>query len=364
MLKWSASSETPPNIRICRRFSGVTTAFSWAFKRIRADLRGNFVKKAEQARRLLCHRNFYGDFFPAMEYNTLITTILEEFSLKKLNDAINRFCAMHPNLAIPGLMRYIVISNALLYIVSMFDQSGLLWGFLAMDAAAVLRGQIWRLVTYVLIPVGGTPLSVLLSLIFYYWLGESMERLWGSAKFTFYYVSGTLLSALASILALFLDGYAFRLYGAVYVNAALFFAFALTYPEAMVRLFYIIPVKMKWLAILEAVLYGVSVAQGIAAGQWGRALTPVIALLNLFIFFSPDFLRRAEQVRAHNRREAVQFRRAVKEQKREKGYNHKCTVCGRTDTDCPDLQFRYCSKCAGYHCYCEDHIFNHVHFTE
>ena len=173
-----------------------------------------------------------------------------------------------------------------------------------------------------------------------------MERLWGSAKFTFYYVSGTLLSALASILALFLDGYAFRLYGAVYVNAALFFAFALTYPEAMVRLFYIIPVKMKWLALLEAVLYGVS------------------ALLNLFIFFSPDFLRRAEQVRAHNRREAVQFRRAVKEQKREKGYNHKCTVCGRTDTDCPDLQFRYCSKCAGYHCYCEEHIFNHVHFTE
>lgn len=299
-----------------------------------------------------------------MEYNTTITTIMEEISLKKLNEAIERFCATHPKLAIPGLMRYIVISNALVYIVSMFDRSGLLLGLLAMDAASVLRGQIWRLATYVLIPTGGSPLSVLLSLIFYYWLGESMERLWGSAKFTFYYVSGMLLSALASILAFFLDGYAVPLYGALYVNAALFFAFALTYPEAMVRLFYIIPVKMKWLAAAEAVLYGVGVVQGVLAGQWGRALTPVIALLNLFIFFSPEFSRKADAVRAHNRPEAVRFRKAVKQQQREKGYNHKCTVCGRTDTDYPDLQFRYCSKCAGYHCYCEDHIFNHVHFTQ
>ena len=59
-----------------------------------------------------------------------------------------------------------------------------------------------------------------------------------------------------------------------------------------------------------------------------------------------------------------QMRQAVKQQTQEKGYHHKCAVCGRTDTDYPDLQFRYCSKCAGYHCFCQDHIFNHVHFTE
>ena len=284
--------------------------------------------------------------------------------MRKLNDAIDRFCALHPRLGSPGLMRYIVIANAAIYIFSMFDQSGMLLSLLAMDANAVLHGQLWRIVTFVLIPIGGHPFSVLLSLFFYYWLGESMERLWGSTKFTVYYVSGMLLNVLASILALFLDGFAFPLYGAGYVNAALFFAYALTYPEAGVRIMYIIPVKMKWLAIFEAVVYAGAVVYGIAMGAWGYALTPIVSMLNLFVFFSPDFYRRADSVRAHNRREAVQFRKAVKEQQRQKGYNHKCEVCGRTDTEYPDLQFRYCSKCSGYHCFCEEHIFNHTHHME
>lgn len=283
--------------------------------------------------------------------------------MKKLNDAISRFCAMHPNLAIPGLMRYIVIANAVIYIFSMFDRSGLLLRFLAMDPAAVLHGQIWRLVTYVLIPTGSSPFLVLLSLVFYYWLGESMERLWGSTRFTFYYVSGMLLTALGSVLAYLLGSY-IPLYGAGYVNAALFMAYALTYPEATVYVMFILPVKMKWLGILEAAGYVLAVVMSLLSREWGAALLPVLAFLNLLIFFSPDFSRRAGAVRAHNRREAVQFRRAVREQKREKGYNHKCEVCGRTDTEFPDLQFRYCSKCSGYHCYCEEHIFNHIHYTD
>lgn len=284
--------------------------------------------------------------------------------MRKLNDAIGRFCAMHPRLGVPGLMRYLVAANAAVYIFTLFDRSGLLLSALAMDAAAVLHGQLWRVVTFVLIPTGSSPLSVLLSLFFYYWLGESMERLWGSTKFTVYYASGMLLSVLASILALFLDGFAFPLYGAGYVNAALFFAYALTYPETVVRLFFIIPVKMKWLALLEAAVYAFSVVYGVILGAWGYALTPVVAMLNLFVFFSPEFRRRADTVRAHNRREAVQFRRAVKEQQRQRGYNHRCEVCGRTDAEHPDLQFRYCSKCSGYHCFCEEHIFNHAHHTD
>lgn len=284
--------------------------------------------------------------------------------MKKLNDAIDRFCALHPRLGIPNLMRYIVAANAVIYILGVFDQSGLLYSTLALDAASVLHGQIWRIVTFVLLPTGGRPLEVLLSLFFYFWLGESMERLWGSTKFTVYYVSGMLLSTLASILALFLDGFAFPLFGAGYVNSALFFAYALTYPDAIVRVMYILPVKMKWLAIIEAAVYVLAVVYGAVMGAWGYALTPIIAMLNLFIFFSPDFSRRADQFQARHRSEAVQFRKAVKEQKRQRGYNHKCEVCGRTDTDFPDLQFRYCSKCTGYHCYCEEHIFNHVHHTE
>ena len=282
--------------------------------------------------------------------------------MKKLNEAVERFCALHPRLGIPGLMRYIVGANAVIYLLSLFARGGSL-NFLCMDPASVLRGELWRIVTYVLLPTNGG-IFLVISLFCYYWLGESLERLWGSTKFTVYYVSGTLLTALASLLAYLIDGISVPIYGAVYVNTALFLAFALNYPDAMVNIYFIIPVKMKWLAALEGILYALSVVTAIAARMWGQALMPIVALLNLFVFFTPDFLRKADRVKAHTRPQAVQFRRAVKEQQRQKGYHHKCSVCGRTDTDYPDLQFRYCSKCAGYHCFCEDHIFNHTHFTE
>ena len=283
--------------------------------------------------------------------------------MRKLNDAIDRFCALHPRLGISGLMRYIVIANALIYVVSIFDKSGLLLSALAMSPEAVLHGQVWRLATYVLIPTSGG-FWLVVSLMFYYWLGDALERLWGSAKFTVYYLSGTLLSALAALLVYAVDRQPVALFGASYVNTALFMAYALTYPDAMVRIYFILPVKMKWLAVLEGALYVIQILQHLAARQWGMALMPVIAMLNLFVFFSPDFSRRVDRFQARHRSEAVQFRKAVKEQKRQKGYNHKCEVCSRTDTDFPDLQFRYCSKCTGYHCFCEEHIFNHVHHTE
>ena len=287
---------------------------------------------------------------------------MEEFSLRKLNDAIDRFCATHPRLAIPGLMRYVVFANAAFFILSLFAGYGTM-DFLALDAAAVLRGEFWRVLTYALLPTG-SGIVLLISLLFYYWLGQTLERLWGSAKFTFYYVSGVLLTAVGALLAYLIDGVSFSIYGATYVNMALFFAYALTFPDQTVLLFFIIPIKMKWLALLDAVYFAAGVFQYARAGLWGLALMPVIAVLNFFVFFSPEFGRRAGQVKARNRPQAIQFRKAVKEQKRQKGYNHKCSVCGRTDTDYPDLQFRYCSKCVGYHCFCQDHIFDHTHFTE
>ena len=283
--------------------------------------------------------------------------------MRKLNDAINRFCALHPRLGIPGLMRYIVASNAVIFVLSMFDRSGMLLQFLSMNPEAVLHGQIWRLATYVLIPTG-SDFFIILTFIFYYWLGESLERLWGSAKFTVYYVSGMLLSALAAILVYLIDGINYPLYGAMYVNGALFIAYALINPDATVYIFFVLPIKMKWLAVVEGALYAVQVLRYASVGLWGMALMPIIAMLNLFVFFSPGFHRKVDTVRAHNRREAIQFRKAVKEQKQQRGYNHKCEVCGRTDTDFPNLQFRYCSKCSGYHCFCEDHIFNHTHHAE
>ena len=281
--------------------------------------------------------------------------------MRKLSNAIDRFCALHPRFAVPGLMRYIVGANLVTYFLGMLSPGGL--GFLAMDPVAVLQGEIWRVVTYVLLPTSGG-IWLLISCLFYYWLGGALEQIWGSAKFTVYYLSGTLLTSLAALLTLLIDGISLPISGAVYVNTALFFAYALYNPEAMVRINFIIPIKMKWVAWFEAALYAVQVVRYAVSGLWGMALMPVMALLNLFVFFAPMFQWKASQATARTRPQAVQFRRAVREQQKQRGYNHKCCVCGKTDTDYPDMQFRYCSKCAGYHCFCEEHIFNHVHFTE
>ena len=279
--------------------------------------------------------------------------------MRKLNEAIDRFCAMHPNLAIPGLMRYVVAVNAALFALSMFAGYGTL-DFLAMNPERVLHGELWRLVTYALLPTSGG-LMLLIQLMFYYWLGQTLEHMWGSAKFTFYYVSGVLLTAAGCMLAYLVDGISVSVWGSEYVNLAMFFAYALSFPDAMVRIYFLIPVKMKWLAALDALYFAAGIFRYAVAGYWGMALLPLVAILNFFIFFAPDFGRGADQIIARGRPQAVQFRKAVREQQRQKGYNHKCEVCGRTDTEHPNLQFRYCSKCSGYHCFCEEHIFNHTH---
>jgi len=330
------------------------------------------TEKEQSCHRLLfkCGRKFAGqtelrkiDFSLWMEYNR--NTILKywrNIPLRKLNDAIDRFCALHPNLAIPNLMRYIVCANAGLFVLSLFAGSGTM-NFLALDAQKVLHGEIWRVVTYPLLPAE-SGIALVLSLLLYYWLGQTLERMWGSAKFTFYYVSGVLLTALGAIAAYLIDGVAYPVWGAAYVNLALFFAYAISFPDDMVWVCFVIPVKMKWLAWLDAAYFAANVFQLARAGLWGSSLMPIIAILNFFIFFSPVFHRKADQVASHSRPQAIQFRKAVREQQKQKGYNHKCSVCGRTDTEYPDLQFRYCSKCSGYHCFCQDHIFNHTHYTD
>ena len=174
--------------------------------------------------------------------------------MRKLSNAIDRFCALHPRFAVPGLMRYIVGANLVTYFLGMLSPGGL--GFLAMDPVAVLQGEIWRVVTYVLLPTSGG-IWLLISCLFYYWLGGALEQIWGSAKFTVYYLSGTLLTSLAALLTLLIDGISLPISGAVYVNTALFFAYALYNPEAMVRINFIIPIKMKWVAWFEAALYAV-----------------------------------------------------------------------------------------------------------
>ena len=156
-----------------------------------------------------------------------------------------------------------------------------------------------------------------------------------------------------------------------YLNLSLFFAFATLWPEQRVLLFFVLPVKMKWLAWIDAAFFAYEIISWLVMGYIGVALVPIVAMLNylvfcgewLFEFFRPGRVKQAARQKART----IQFKQAAQKVQREQaaaGYTRKCAVCGRTDTDCPELEFRYCSRCAGYHCFCEEHINNHVHFTE
>ena len=150
-----------------------------------------------------------------------------------------------------------------------------------------------------------------------------------------------------------------------FINMSMFFAFATLYPEHTVRLFFIIPVKIKWLALINAGYFVYSIISGLIAGQIFAAFLPVIALLNYILMCGEDLLSYIKPIKFKTSSQVINFNKAAKQAKRDladKPYRHKCAVCGRTDVDFPDLEFRYCSQCNGYHCFCIDHINNHIHF--
>ena len=140
----------------------------------------------------------------------------------------------------------------------------------------------------------------------------------------------------------------------------MFIAFATMFPDTTILLIFI-PIKIKYLAYVDAAFFALS----LLTLPWAMKLLPVIAMANYLVFCGADLFHSMSSYKVS--KNTVNFRREsrrIRQEEREKLYNHKCAVCGRTDTDYPQLQFRYCSRCEGYHCFCEDHINNHIHFTE
>ena len=171
--------------------------------------------------------------------------------------------------------------------------------------------------------------------------------------------SGVILTAIYGFAVYFIRGISLEV-TATYIYLSMFFSFAVLFPDMQVLLFYCIPIKIKYLAFLDAALFAVAVI----TTSFPLNLLPVVAVLNFFIFCGGQLWskrpRRSSKNTVNFRRESQRIRR----QQEQKLYNHKCAVCGRTDTDFPELEFRYCSRCQGYHCFCQDHINNHIHFTE
>jgi len=281
--------------------------------------------------------------------------------LKSFIKRVDLFCYKHPRFGIPNLMIYIVIGNVAVWLFSIMDTTGSLISFLTFSPRMILRGQIWRLVTFALIPHTSGILAFI-AFYFYYFIGSTVEREWGSGKFTIYFLTGILLTVIYGFVLYFATGVSYSI-NAQFIYLSMFFTFATMYPDMQVLLFFIIPVKMKWLGIIDAVFF----IYQVLVLRFPANLLPIVAVLNYLLFCGGwifDFLRPA---RASQRKNTVNFRnevRRIRYEQEHKPYNRKCSVCGRTDTDYPDLEFRYCSRCAGYHCFCIDHINNHIHFRE
>ena len=275
--------------------------------------------------------------------------------MRSVDSWLDRFCYKHPRLGIPNLMTILVVGTALVYLMDLFS-GGMFSAMLDFYPAAILRGQVWRLVTFLFIPLSYRPITLLLSLYFYWWIGKSLEREWGTTKFTVFYACGVLFNIIFGFLA--------GSTSVTYLNLSLFFAFASLYPDLQVLLIFI-PVKVKWLAWIDAAFFALTILFNLINFNFVGALLPLVAILNYVLFFWSflrDFVRRIFRRYQHqSSRQTINFKKAAREAKKDKGYLHKCAVCGVTDADDPNMEFRYCSKCNGYYCYCADHINNHAH---
>lgn len=278
--------------------------------------------------------------------------------------------------AIRNLTLYLIICYGIGYLLQAMAPNVIF--YLLLDPFLVLKGQVWRLITWVLIPPENTNLFFLLIMLYlYYSLGNLLERLWGTYQYNVYIFSGILFTLLGAVV---LCGYcalmgaqysgvpgiyllpgdryvSFGQFSTYYINMSIFLACAASIPDVQLLLMFLFPIKVKWLGILYGVMLVFQCIQG-GVTTW---IVSIFSLLNFLLFF----LRSKGKMRlspgqVKMRHEFKQKMRAA--QGASAGVTkHKCAICGRTERDGDDLEFRFCSRCNGNYEYCQYHLFTHTH---
>ena len=244
--------------------------------------------------------------------------------------------------------------------------------------------QIWRLVTWLIVPPDSFDFWTLLMLYFYYSIGTSLERTWGTYRYNVYIFSGILFTAVGAFILygissllgaqslglwMTVDGYITypTMFSTYYVNMSIFLAYAATFPDYEVLLFFILPIKVKFLGIIYGAMLVYQFIVGYGTGSalfyynLGIRFVIIASLLNFVVFFftSRKMVRRGPIKMI---RKQVVKQKPRHETKKSSGITrHKCAVRGRTDETNPELEFRFCSKCNGNYEYCQDHLFTHTH---
>lgn len=277
--------------------------------------------------------------------------------------------------AIPNLTAYIVGCYVVGYAVSKMAPQ-VLSLILLEPSMIIYRLQLWRLFTWIFVPVSGNLISLLIMSLLYYSLGKVLERSWGTFRYNLYIFSGLIFTVLGAFLAYFVMGGGASfvnlnfLFTTNYINLSIFLAFAVSFPEMEVYLYFIIPVKMKWMALIYAAGIGYYFIMGNLPGR----ISILASILNFLLFYLTT--RKGVYRSGRAKRE---FGKKVKNgvhmrggrggfgkgrdghSASHEGALHRCAVCGRTNLTNPELEFRYCSKCNGNYEYCQDHLFTHEH---
>ena len=277
--------------------------------------------------------------------------------------------------AIPNLTLYLIICYGIGYLMQFLVPAG--YQYLMLDPFLVLKGQVWRLVTWILIPPDSSNIFfVLITLYLYYSLGGLLERIWGTYKYNVYLFSGLLFTILGAFvlcgysvlmgaqptmytgLYLLNNGSAvyFGQFSTYYINMSIFLACAASIPDVQVLLMFLFPIKVKWLGIVYGIILLVNCIQG-GIATW---IVVIFSLLNFLVFFLRSKGKMHLSVGQIKRQQ--EFHQKMRSAGQTKGITrHKCAVCGRTELDGDDLEFRFCSKCDGNYEYCQDHLFTHQH---
>lgn len=278
--------------------------------------------------------------------------------------------------AIPNITRYMVfatlIGYALYYLSMVSDTVNVVLSALQFSAAGILHGQIWRIVSWILVPSSAPTFWSLLFVVCLLMLGQNMESYLGTFRMNVYFIGGILLSSIGGVLVYLFTGLSIYL-TLYYILFSLYLMLGIFMPDATVRLYFVLPVRMKWLMLLYIVELAYEIFNyfrigASIAGRSGAIMVGVVfssqiifALLNLglFVFFCKRHISRKQKKRQR------QFQSQFSQPRPGSGITkHKCAICGRTELDDPTLTFRYCSKCAGSYEYCQEHLFTHEHIRQ
>lgn len=310
-----------------------------------------------------------------------------------LRNRFERFCLKHRTKGIPNLMLYVVLGSAVVYIMSLFSQNDMLYELLRFDKAKIMQGQVWRLISYVFAYAPGqNPFMILISFYFFYYLSKAVESIMGTFRFNLYYFSGVILmDAFAMILCpteiTVVSGipvppeyFTYSVYSnmAYFMHLSIVLTYCVVNPDAQFLVFFFLPVKAWFLALVDILFLAWSIYNmSTPLNLFPHSLFPLVGVANFLLFAGVDVLNLLPAAirpntnkfhRAARRKktgQAIPFTPADRTPKADKKprdlFVHRCTVCGKTDTSHPDLEFRYCSRCNGYFCYCQEHISNHTH---